>query len=184
MHPLKTTSAALAGVAVLSMIVVQFAPWASFETSSSSPGVDFGFGSTPGFNFDVEMTSFLWEAETTVNGGSQDTSWYDSDMDDADGIGQIRTAIPMLLVGGVVVLAGALLGAARPGSTGAVLTLAGGVLLTVGTILFGIGTDNLYGDADYSWAVSFYFAIVACALAVGGGLVSLMASNQGAKASF
>lgn len=185
MHPLKTTSAALAGVAVLAMIVVQFAPWAHYETSSSSPGFDFGFGTTPAFDFDVELTSFTWEAESTVNGESTDTNWYDNDMDDTDGIGALRTAIPFLLVGTIVVLAGALLAMARPGSTGAIATLAGGVLLAVGITLFIVGTHTLYEDTDFTWQASFYLAIAACVLALGGGITALMAGNtNAAKTAF
>jgi hypothetical protein len=185
MHPLKTTSAALAGVAVLAMIVVQFVPWAQFETSSSSPGGSFGGFSFPGFEFDMEVTSFTWGVESAVNGESEHTSWYDGDMDDSDGIGALRTAVPVLLVGSVIVLAGALLGAARPGSAGPVLTLAGGVVLAIGTTLFGIGTDSFYDTADYSWTASFYLAIVASALALVGGILSLMAGNAStAKTAF
>lgn len=185
MHPLKTTSAALAGIAVLAMIVVQFVPWADFETSSSSPGGSFGGFSFPGFEFDMQVTSFTWGAESTVNGESEHTSWYDSDMDDADGVGALRTAVPVLLVGSIVVLAGALLGAARAGATGPILTLAGGVVLAIGTTLFGIGTDSFYDTADYSWAASFFLAIIASALAIGGGILALMAGNTStAKTAF
>lgn len=185
MHPLKTTSAALAGVAVLAMIVVQFAPWAEFETSGSSGGGSFGGFDFPGFDFDMTLTSFTWGAESTVNGQSEHTSWYDGDMDDSDGIGALRTAIPVLLVGSIVVLVGALLAAARPGSAGPVLTLAGGVLLAIGTTLFAIGTDSFYDTADYAWGASFYLAIVATALALGGGILALMAGNSStAKTAF
>ena len=185
MHPLKTTSAALAGVAVLAMIVVQFAPWAEFETSGSSGGGSFGGFDFPSFDFDMTVTSFTWGAESTVNGQSDHTNWYDSDMDDSDGVGALRAAIPVLLIGSVIVLAGALLAAGRAGSAGGILTLVGGVVLAIGTTLFGIGTDTFYDSADYSWAASFYLAIVACALAIGGGVVALMAGNAStAKTAF
>lgn len=177
MHPLKTTAAALAGLAVLAMIVVQFAPWASFESSGSSPGFNFGFGSTPGFSFTMTVVSHTWNAKTTVNGQSDTTSWYDGDMDDSDGIGMIRAAIPILLVGAVVTLVGALVGMARGGSLGSVIALSGGVLLAIGTTLFAVGTGQFYDDADYSWTASFYLAIVACACAVIGGILGLMTTN-------
>ena len=185
MHPLKTTSAALAGLAVLAMIVVQFAPWASFEQSGSTGGGSFGGFTFPGFDFSFEMVSNTWTFEVESNGESDTTSWFDGDMDDADGIGMIRAAIPLLLVGAVVVLAGALLGMARGGAIGSVVTLAGGVLLAIGTTLFAIGTGAFYDEADYSWVASFYLAIVACVLAVSGGVLGLMAGNTtSAKTAF
>lgn len=177
MHPLKTTSAALAGVAVLALIAVQFAPWASFETSQSNGGFSGGGFSFPGFSFDMKVTSYTWNAKSTVNDNADTTSWYDSDMDDADGVGLIRTAVPILLVGTVVVLAGALVAAARNGATGNVVTLVGGLVLAIGVTLFVIGQHQFFDDADFSWAVSFYLAIGAAVLALTGGILGLLAGN-------
>jgi hypothetical protein len=181
MHPLKTTSAALAGVAVLAMIVVQFVPWATF---------DFSTGGFSGFGINVppsegSIDANTWNNDVSSGSRSDTTSWYDGDMDDADGVGMIRAAVPILLVGAVVTLVGALLVAARGNSLGAIVALVGGILLAIGTTLFGVGTGQFYGDADYHWAASFYLAIVACTLALAGGVLGLMAGNTAnAKTAF
>lgn len=173
MTPLKTTAAALAGLAVLALIAVQFVPWANahFETQGFS-----GFGFTfPGS--EADLTAHTWNLETSAGGQSDTTSWFDGDMDDADGVGMIRAAIPILLVGAVVTLAGALVGFARAGALGPVLTLVAGIVLAVGTTLFVVGTHQFYDDADFTWSASFYLAIVACVLALTGGVLGLASNN-------
>jgi hypothetical protein len=184
MQPLKTTAAALAGLAVLAMIVVQFVPWASFQQSSSSGGGNFGGFSFPGFSFDVKVTSNTWNAKTTVNGETDTTSWYDGDLSDTDGVGLLRAAIPVLLAGALALLVGTLLAAARGGTAGSVVCLAAGVLLAVGTTLFIVGTHQFYDDADFTWGGSFYVAIVACLLAIAGGVLGLVDGNRASNATF
>lgn len=185
MHPLKTTSAVLAGLAVLAMIVVQFVPWATYEDSGTTGGGNFGGFQMPSFDFEFALNVNTWNLETEANGRDDTTSWYDGDLDETDGVGLIRAAIPILLVSAVVVLVGTLLAMARGGATGSVILLAGGILLAIGITLFGIGTTEFYDDADFTWAASFYMAIVAAVLAVTGGVLGLMAGNTSdAKTAF
>ncbi len=178
MHPMKTTSSVLAGLAVILLVLVQFLPWATFETSSSSEGGSFGGFDFPGFDFDFQAWAHTWGVEQEVNGQSSDEGWYDNDFDDTDGIGQIRTAIPMLLAATVVVFAGALLSATIKGAAGPITTLAGGVLLVIATVLFATGVNTAWDDVGFDWHVSFYFAITACLLVIAGGVMALIAGNH------
>lgn len=166
MSNLKLAAALTAAVGALCLVMVQFLPWAS--VSGSALGATF------------EQTSYTWktDAEGSFGGfgsGSESHGWYDSEADDADGIGQIRTAIPFLLAGLVVTAIGAVLGFGRTGPGGVVM-LVGGLVSLAGLVLFAMGTDTLY-DGDQDWGASYYLAIAGTALAILGGVLALMSSN-------
>lgn len=185
MHPLKTTTFALAGLAVLLMIGVQFLPWLTVKSSSETPGFE-GFGfSVPPQSSKTTMQANTWDLDRTVTSGDNsntaDEGWSHEDFDDADGIGLIRASGPTLLVGLVATLAGGLLAWFRP-NIGGLVTLAGGVVLTVATILFSIGLNQFFDDVDYTWALSFYFAIAACACAITAGVLTFAAQRTASGA--
>lgn len=166
MSNLKLVAALLAVVATLCLALVQFVPWAGFEMSGGSA---FGFN-FPGANVD----SYTWEV--TANG--EDEGWYSSDMDDSDGIGQIRIAIPFLLVGLVITFVGAVLLFVR-GGAGAIVTLVGSLVSLTGLVLFAMGTDAFY-DGEHEWAAAFYLAIAGVVLAIAAGATGLAVENQSA----
>lgn len=188
MHPLKTTTFTLAGVAVLLLIAVQFLPWATFEASGSTPDFNFGGFGIEGSDYRTEVEANTWDQDvtTSTNGGSErtsDESWYDDSQDDAAGITQMRAAIPILLVATVAVLVGGLLVMANP-TMGSVIAIIGGTVLTAAVILFAVGLNLRWDDVAYEWSLSFYFAITACACAIASGVTGLMAGNATGKATF
>lgn len=185
---LKMTSAALAGVAVLLMIAVQFLPWLTVERSGTNPGFQ-GFGvNVPSTDYETTTDANTWDVDvtTTTNGGNEQTSdkgWYDNDWDDSDGIGTMRTGIPMLAAASLVVLVGAVL--AMLGSrAGNVVTLVGGVLLVAATVVFAIGLNVFFDDVAYDWSLSFYFAIAACACALGSSVTGFLATQRTGTATY
>jgi hypothetical protein len=180
MHPLKTSSVALAGIALLLLVLVQFLPWASYHVDG---------GSFFGTSFpDSEIEAGTWNVEASAGGGGSDESWYSDDAKEyspgESELVQIRIAIPALLAGGVAILLGLVLNFGARGATGAVLTLSGGLLVTVATVLFAIGIEDFYGDAAYEWSLSFFFAIAACASGIVGGALGLVAGNREAQGTF
>ena len=169
----RTVVAVLGVLAAIALILVQFLPWAGVEAD--------GFGGS------AQSTAYTWKTEGSFSGfgfsGSDKTSWYSDDLQDDDGetpseVQQIRIAIPVLLGGLLLVAVGALLAFLARGP-GALLILVGGILAAIATGLFGFALDGMY-DSDQDWAASFYLAIAASALAVGGGIVG-MAGGRGAS---
>lgn len=164
MSNLKLAAALTAAVGALCLLLVQFLPWASLSFS--------GFGAES----EVEVSTWKATSSGSFGGFSGDEShgWYSEDADDADGVGQIRTAIPFLLAGLVVTAIGAVLGFGR--GPGAVVMLVGGLVALVGLVLFAMGTDAFY-DSEQDWGASFYLAIAGTTLAILGGVLGLMTSN-------
>lgn len=165
------------GVAALALILGIFVLTLNWATAE----VTFG-----GFNADLDYTLFGQEAP------GDDTGWYDSDADEADGIGLIRAGIPIVVIGLVALLAGTVLTAIPPSVlshqrvlSGGVL-LAAGIVLLVGTILFTIGigsalgemADNSDGALDWNISAGMIFAyIVSTIVTVAGVLAFLMKSG-------
>lgn len=169
MHPLKLTGAILATVAVVCAAVVQFTPWASVEVEG---------GNIVGFSFPgAKVDAYTWEAQSSSGGNQDSVSWYDSDHDDSDGIGQIRAGIPFLLAGLILGLAGVIVLLATKGPAGAILTLVSGLVMTAGTALFAMGTDTFFDGNQDAWGPAFYLAITAAVLLVVGGVFGLVAGN-------
>lgn len=157
----------LSGLAFVFLLFVQFVPLANFSTAF--------FGTT------AEADLHTWEAkfDATPPGGktsSQDTSWYDHDFDDDDGIGMVRTAGPLLLAGCVLALAAALIFLRMPvvGTGGAALSA---LTSGVGLYLFARGVKKLFDDQQ-DWDVGFYFAIVAVVLAAAAALIGLLSTRR------
>ncbi|MBW3583433.1 MAG: hypothetical protein KY455_10075 [Euryarchaeota archaeon] len=161
------------GVAALAIILGIFVltlNWATAEVS---------FG---GFNTDIDYTMFGQEL------GGEDQGWYDSDADEADGIGLIRAGIPIIVVGLVALLAGTVLTAIPPSVLNKQRLLSGGVLigagivLLVGTILFTIGISSALGDvADgsngaFDWNISagMIFAYIVSVVSIGAGVLAFV----------
>jgi hypothetical protein len=174
MNSLRNVSAVFASVAVVALVLVQFIPWGGFETQGGSM---FGF-SFPGAEADANM----WSMKVSSGGNSDSTSWYDSDADDTDGIGQIRAGIPILLVGLVLALAGALATFGTRGGLGPILTMSASIVLAIGIILFAVGLQKAFDGSSFSWGPSFYFAITAASLLLVGGILGLMSGNQAKSA--
>lgn len=169
MSNLKLASALLAAVGALCLVLVQFLPWGGVQTEGFS-----GFG----FDFPgAEVDSYTWQ----VDANGQNEGWYSGDMDDADGVGMIRTAIPFLLAGLVVTTLGAVVAFARA-NTGGIVSLVGGILALTGLVLFAMGTDTFY-DSNQDWAASFYLAIAGTALALVGGVLGILSSNASARST-
>ncbi len=171
MHAARITSAALSGVGLVLLLVLQFVPWASFQASSE--GGNFGGFTFPGF--DVEITATPWQHKASASGESDSTSWYDSDADDADGVTLLRTGAPIMASALAIGVVAALLVALLRGVGGPVLLLAAALLAVTATILISIGVDQYFGDADYNWHVGFYFGIFGSALLLGGAVAGFMA---------
>ena len=168
MSNLKLAGALCAVVGAICLVLVQFLPWGGVSES--------------GGGFSAEVTSYTWKAESSGSfggfGGSESHGWYDNDADDADGVGQIRTAIPFLLAGLVIAAIGAVVAFGRS-AAGPIVVLVGALVAAVGLVLFAMGTDTFY-DGEQDWAASFYLAIAGCALAILGGVLGLMAGNAAA----
>lgn len=164
MSNLKLAAALTTAVGALCLVLVQFVPWGGIETSGGSV---FGF-TFPG----AQVDSYTWHVD--ANGESE--GWYSGDLDDSDGVGQIRIAIPFLLAGLVVTTLGAILGFTSRGPGGIVM-LFGGVIALTGLVLFAMGTDGFY-DGEHDWAAAFYLAIAGVTLAILGGTLTVVADNQ------
>lgn len=163
MSNLKLAAALVAVAGAICLLLVQFVPWGGIQTSG---------GQVFGFTFSgADIDSYTWQLQANGN----DEGWYSSDFDDEDGIGQIRAAIPILLVGLVVTALGAALSFARTGP-GGIVTLVGGIVAAVGLVLFATGTDAFY-DGNHDWAAAFYLAIIGTTLALASGIMTLMADN-------
>lgn len=179
MHALKTTSAALGGIAVLLLVVVQFTPWANYHAEGGS---FFGF-SMP----DSDIEAGTWKVTATAGGNAADESWYSEDAKDyspgESDLTQIRIAIPTLLVAGLLALIGSLLTMVKQ-AAGPILCLAAGVVATAGTVLFGLGIEDFYGDAAQSWGPAYFLAIATCVLLVASGVLGLVAGNSRSTSSF
>lgn len=180
---LKMTGAALAGVAVLLMVAVQFLPW--LYVKETVPGFsNFGF-SQPEQRYTTEANT--WDRDVVVESDGQrsetDQGWFDDGYDDTDGLGTMRTGILMLAGASLVVLVGGVL-AVLGNRFGALTTLAGGVLLVAATVVFCVGLNILFDDIDYTWTLSFYLAIAACACAVGGSVVGFVGMQRTSAAAY
>lgn len=176
MNSLRLTAGILALLATVCMILVQFLPWAS--------------QSMDGFGASSKTSAYTWEAQSKGSAfgfsGSDSTGWYSGDWDDADdeqrnAVAQLRIAIPLLLVGLIVVAIGALLFFVMGGSSAAIVTTVAALVCIAGTWLFAHGVDRLF-SSDQGWAASFYLAIAASALALLGGVLGLVGGNRMAGA--
>jgi hypothetical protein len=170
MDNMKTTVAALAGISVILLVMVQFMPWGTWNQS----GVE------------VEANSWNVEVESDFLGfeGSDSHGWYDDEADNEEGVSQVRIAIPFLVAGSVAALLGAVLSFAVRGPAGPFAILTAALLLIVATVLYIQGINAFFGenDADHEWAASFYMAITACALLTVAGVLGLVAGNRARSA--
>lgn len=168
MTSMRTVAAALAALSLVMLIAVQFVPWATATTSA--------------FGFTAKATVTTWEAEMDASGfgsdGSDSHGWYSDDADDADGIDQIRMAIPFILGALVLALVATLLGFLMAGAGGPIVTLIAALAAIAGTVMFAMGVDSFFGDTNYDWAASFYLAIAASTMLLVGGIVGLVGGNQ------
>ena len=171
---MRTLAAALSGLAVVLLVVVQFTPWASYHLDGGS--FTFPGGAISGSDSDIDAKT--WEVKYSSNGGSDTSSWYDSDNNDADGIGQIRAAIPILLVGLVAGLAAMIVGLTVKGVVGPILALVAGLVTAAGIVLFAMGISSMWDGLDYQWVAAFYLAIAAAAALVIGGVLGLASGNR------
>lgn len=167
MSNLKIAGALLAAVGALCLLLVQFLPWGGIEVEGGSA---FGF-SFPG----ADVDSYTWELQAN----SEDEGWYSDDLDGEEGVGQIRTAIPFLLAGLVVTAIGAIVAFVRSGP-GGIVVVVGSLLALTGLMLFAMGTDAFY-DSEQEWGAAFYLAIVGTALALIGGVLTLVARGSPAR---
>lgn len=181
---MRLTSAILCGAAFLALLALQFLPWANVrsEGSTMEGGTYFGFTAPDVTIPAMEVRLSTWDLETRSGGREHDLGWYSDDLEDDDGddtgLTLIRVAIPLLLAGLAAVLVGGLLTLLMRGIAGPVVALVGGVVATVGTILFANGVDEVFEGADYSWLAGLYVAILACALAVAGGVLGLLDRDE------
>jgi hypothetical protein len=177
---LRPLGGALLGASVLLLLVLQVLPWAHVKVEPTTvPGFGaYGF-SSPSYTVGGGTgTATTWNLQwSSDNGANHDEGWYSSDLTDGGGdhtdVYLIRAAIPILLAGTALGLAAALATFLSRGALGPVLGLAAALLLTVGTILFANGADELFEGSPYIWLAGFYVAIAACALALAGGVVGL-----------
>jgi hypothetical protein len=183
---LRSLSGALAGTAVLLLLVLQVLPWAHVKVEPTTvPGfAAYGFSSPPTTVGGGTGTATTWNMKwTSGNGASRDEGWYSSDMTDGNGgdhndVYLIRTAIPLLLAGAALGLAGALVTLLSRGILGPVLGLAAALLVVVGTVVFANGADEFFEGIHYTWLAGFYVAVAACALSLAGGVVGLVGRNE------
>lgn len=161
------------GISVLAIILGIFVLTTNWATGE--------FGTGRG-SFELDYTLFGQDA------GGEDTGWYDSEADDAEGIGLMRAGIPIVVVGLVALLGGSVASAIPPTVlkqqrliSGGVLLGAGAILL-VGSILFTIGIssalgnlkDNTNGAFDWSIGVGMVFAFLVTAIAIGAGVLAFL----------
>ena len=171
MPPLRWTAIGLAGLAFVFLLLVQFVPFANFTTTFLSATAD--------------ADAYAWEAKFHAEGfgetADEETSWYDNDFDDDDGIGQVRTAAPLLLAGCVLALVAALAPLRMPGvGTGAAALSA--ILTGVAIYLFANGIKALF-DGQQDWGVGFYIAIVAAVLVAVAAVLGLVSRRQSSPPS-
>ncbi len=174
---LRLTAGALAVVSVLLLGISQFAPWAEV---SEQQDMSF-FGSS--FNFDFEMLAYTWEAAVSFNGDQTNVGWYDADMDDSEGIGQIRAAPPLLIGALVLGLAGGTLAfvgarAARMHMARHGLLAASALVATLGVLLMATGLSTLWDGSDKTWLFSFYATIASCVLLLVATVLSFVAPRE------
>ncbi|MEK6975349.1 MAG: hypothetical protein AABY18_03295 [Candidatus Thermoplasmatota archaeon] len=176
LSPLRWTALALAGAAFILALVVQFVPFATFSTTIAVPG-------TSGATADAD--AYVWEAQFDASFGaeqsSDQTSWYDNDFDDDDGIGMVRAAAPMLVGAGVLLLVAAVLGL-RTATVSAVVAFVGAVVMATAIFLMAQGIKDLFDDQQ-DWAVGFWLAIAASVLAAGAGVLGLLGRVRSAPPS-
>jgi hypothetical protein len=174
---LKMTSAALAGVAVLLMIAVQFLPWL-YVKETVPEFSSFGF-TRPEQRYTTEANT--WDRDVIVESGGErsesDQGWFDDSYDDTDGLGTMRTGILMLAGTSLVVVVGAVL-TMLGNRFAALTTLAAGILLLAATVVFTVGLNILFDDIEYTWTLSFYGAIAACLCTLGSGVVGYLATQR------
>ncbi len=157
-----SVTAMLAFAAATGLLVgAQFLPWQEIEASG-------GFG---GFTFTADSEARTWEAAFSGSGGgnsgSDSVGWYDSDMDDEEGVDLIRVGIPFLVVGLVGAFLGLLITVARSARDGFLVGAIATICAIVGTALIAIGADQFF-DGDGSAGMALFLAIGAIvALAVG-----------------
>lgn len=169
MSGLRWTALALCGVAFLLLLVVQFIPFAGFTTSF--------FGAT------ADADAYAWEAKFRAEGfgeeSTEQTSWYDNDFDDDDGIGMVRAAAPLLAAGLVVSVLAVIFLLRIPAGAGAAALVAA-MLTGLGVFLMARGIGELFDDQQ-DWAVGFYLAIAAAVLCAVAGVLALVGGQRSAQ---
>lgn len=157
----KTLAIAFSAAAFVLLLLTMFVPM----TSESSDGASFDatlWGAT------IQFPSFFG-----MQGGTQDTSWYDSNYDDEDGITQLRMSGPFMVVGLTLAFAGAFIGLAagdkNMGNIGVVLTVIGTAFSATALVLYEIGISAFADGANHG--PGFGLAIAGICLT---GLAALM----------
>lgn len=176
-------TAALAAAVVL-LFVLQFVPWTKYEMDQSFGGFDSGFpgGQFPAQEIHIEVFGYTWSVVGQFNGEEDKESWYSDEVDDADGLGAIRTAIPFLLVGLVLLGAALVLQVLRFGNAAGLGSAVGTLLVLVGTILMVAGQDAFFDGVDILWHAGLYVAIAAILAGGAGSVLAFLPPDEAGAA--
>lgn len=170
--PLRWAAIGLAGFAFVLLLLVQFVPFASFTETIGT--------------VTAEADAYAWEGKFRAEGFGEDrreeTSWYDNDFDDDDGIKNVRAAAPLLLAGCILALVAAFAPLRMP-AVGAGAAALSAVVSAVGIYLMAKGVDRLFEDQQ-EWDVGFYFAIVASVLAAAAAVLGLLSRRTRRPSKF
>jgi hypothetical protein len=166
MPPLRWGAIGLAALAFVLMLLVQFVPFGGFTTDTSL--------------YTAEADAYAWEAKFRADGfgeeASEDTSWYDNDFDDDDGIGKVRAGAPLLLAGAILALVAALAPLRLP-MVGAAAAGVAAIVTGLAVYLMAKGIGQLFDDQQ-RWDVGFYFAVIAAVLAAVAGVLGFLSTRK------
>ena len=162
---------AVGAVAFILLMIGMFTPSVSQEDSGTVGGESYGGFTMPTQNYELKVTTDFWGLHQEINGDSSDTSWFDSEADDADGIGALRTAPILLVVGLVAFLTGTVLVATMQRHfAGTWVMLAGATVVLAAVITHVVGIGQLYGDQDPEWGAGIVLAWIGASLAILSGI--------------
>ena len=175
---LSIISVALLLVAGVLGSVALAVSWVDFDGSFSAPG-GFGFGGGE-FQFEGSFTAF------TLEMGNEEAKYTDRDLDDTDGVGMMRAAGPLLVVGVSLAFVALILvvldlfvsqrhldlAAGITGALGFLTSLAGTILLPLG--IAAAVQDFFGGTANASFVAGMFLAAVASLLALGGTVMAFL----------
>lgn len=175
---LQPIALAALGGAFLLLMTAQFVPWFTHEGTFDMPGFQAPGFSQPGSSHEWGMGAFLWSATVTVDGASSSESWYNSDWKDVDGIGALRAAAPLVVTAMLLTVGACVLALMRFGNASGVLGLAAVFLGTLGLVLHGIGSDQVFGDAARTFHVGFFATLTALLALVAGSVAAILQPDE------